>query len=75
MWYFTATLDPYLFFGFLGFLIKAAKSLIYSYPPECSQVSSVLQATRILLRVFDEAAKEFEGVDAAMATRRKSRNP
>ena len=25
------------FFGFIGFLLKAAKSLIYSYPPECSQ--------------------------------------
>ena len=25
------------FFGFIGFLSKAAKGLIYSYPPECSQ--------------------------------------
>ena len=33
LWYFTVTLDPYL----LWFFIKAAKSLIYSYPPECSQ--------------------------------------
>ena len=38
-WYFTVTLDPYLFGVYcIGFLIKAAKSLIYSYPPECSQV-------------------------------------
>ena len=37
LWYFTVTLDPYLFWGFIGFLNKAAKSLIYSYPPECSQ--------------------------------------
>ena len=27
------------FLGFIGFLIKAAESLIYSYPPECSQVT------------------------------------
>ena len=25
------------FLVFIGFLIKAARSLIYSYPPECSQ--------------------------------------
>ena len=30
LWYFTVALDPYLFW-------VAAKSLIYSYPPECSQ--------------------------------------
>ena len=28
------------FFGFIGFLNKAAKGLIYSYPPECSQEMS-----------------------------------
>ena len=27
------TLDPYLFLGFIGFLSKAAKGLMYSYPP------------------------------------------
>ena len=37
LWYFTVILDPYPFLGLLGFFIKAAKSLIYSYPPECSQ--------------------------------------
>ena len=37
LWYFTVTLDPYLFWVYIGFLSKAAKSLIYSYPPECSQ--------------------------------------
>ena len=31
------------FLGLLGFLNKAAKSLIYSYPPECSQVLGVSQ--------------------------------
>ena len=30
------------FFGFIGLLIKAAKSFIYSYPPECSQDSLTL---------------------------------
>ena len=32
LWYFTVTLAPYTFFGFIGFLIKAANSLIYSKP-------------------------------------------
>ena len=36
LWYFTVTLDPYLF-GFIGFLSKAAKILIFSYPPKGSQ--------------------------------------
>ena len=36
------------FLGFIGFLLKAAKSLIYSYPPECSQVEvSGLGAFRV----------------------------
>ena len=35
------------FFGFIGFLNKAAKSLIYSYPPECSQdINMLLQALK-----------------------------
>ena len=28
------------FFGLIGFLTKAAKSLMYSYPPGCSQEES-----------------------------------
>ena len=69
LWCFTATSDlkP---FGLIGFLNKAAKNLVYSYPPKCSQakVDSPLELVLVLLPYREASVQEEEELFAATSS-------